>query len=353
LPTTALSFQPGPIGSVDGFVFVFLGYANSLVYCTYVGGTNNDLPTRIRATTGPGAVYCTIAGTTQSTDFPTRNPIQATKSTAADAFVTRLDGLAHNLDFSTYLGGNSDDALSGLDLDSTGATIVGGHSASTDLPYLGTLKLPLGPSNRNAWFARLDPAGTALTFLTSWGGSGDDQVVDLDVAPDGQIVAAGWTAADNFPATTNTLPTPTQDAFLVRLDPGTFVSYGAGTPGWWGYVPVLAGGGSDLVGGTARFQIHDGRAQAPGILWAGFGRTNIPFLTGTLLTQPFTTIPIALGGSTASALSTRGGGYLHLAFPIPPDPTLRGLVLDWQAGLVDASVAGGWTLTNGVEVTIR
>lgn len=356
LPTIGTSFQANPPGAQDGFVFVFGGFANSVVFATYLGGSKDDIPLRIRATSELGTVDCTVAGSTESTNFPRRLPVQSTKVGAVSGFVTRFVQLGRHLAFSTYLGGSdAGETLTGLDIDPSGHTVVGGSSASTDLPFENTLKLQFGPGNRNVWLARFDPSGTALTFCTAWGGSGEDTLVDLAVGPTGEIVIAGHVNATTMPVTPNAQPVVpgTQDVFLAQLDPRSHTSYGAGTAGFWGFVPVLAGGGPDIFGSTVLFNVHDGRAQAPGLIAAGFGRTSIPFLGGQLLTLPSVTQPLVLGGSTSNALTERGGGYLHFGIPLPPDPGLQGLVVDFQAAFADASVPAGWTLTNGVELTIH
>jgi hypothetical protein len=210
-------------------------------------------------------------------------------------------------------------------------------------------------SNADVWLARFVPDGTALTFFTTWGGGGSEMLADLDVGRSGEIVIGGWVAGANMPTTPNALPITlgTNDAFVARLDPRSATSYGAGTRGWWDFVPVLAGGGPDQIGSSALFNVHDGRAQAPGVLGLGLGRAAIPFAGGQLLTVPLVTIPLTLRGSRANALAERGGGYLHFEFPIPANPSLRNVTTNWQGLFADANATSGVVLTNGVELVLR
>ena len=313
LPTTARSFQPNHhAGTVEGFVFVFMGNANSLVYATYFGGTLGATPRRIRATTGPGTVDCTIAGVTNSIDLPLMRPIQAAKGAGQDGFVARIVGLTQTLDFSTYLGGTDPgETLTALDLDAAGHTVVGGSSSSVDLPFLHTMKLPNPASNRDVWLARLTPNGQALTWCTAWGGGGNDFLVDLAVGPVGEIAVVGTANGANMPTTPNALPSQltSQDAFLARIDPRTFPSYGAGTPGWWSFVPVLAAGGPDQIGTTLLFNVHDGRAQAPGLLTLGVGRTAIPFVGGARRRLPALRVSDPGGAVVAWSGHRLAGGF--------------------------------------------
>jgi hypothetical protein len=77
------------------------------------------------------------------------------------------------LSYSTYLGGNSLDYCSGVAVDSTGDAYVTGYTTSNNFPTSpGTLQTTYGGgSNRDAFVAKLNPAGTALLFSTYLGGS--------------------------------------------------------------------------------------------------------------------------------------------------------------------------------------
>jgi hypothetical protein len=355
LPTTATSFQQGPQGSLDGFVFVFFGTANSLVFCTYFGGTSSDVPRRLRAVSGPGTVHCTIAGETNSTDLPVRNAIQPTRRSSTDCFVARLNGNMSGLDYSTYFGGANTEMIGGLELASDGSTFVGGWTNSLDLQYRNTLRYTISGSNQDGWVLKLDPSGAQMVWCTAVGGNNNDILNDLALGPGNEIVVAG-TAGPPFPTTANALPAPVpagNDAFLVQLADETFESYGTSTAGYWNWRPVLAGGGSARIGTTATFNVHDGRARAFGVLAVGAGRTQIPFLNGFLWTVPLVTFAVQLRGSTATVFEERGGGYLHWSVPIPGNTALIGATTDWQGFFLDAAAVGGLTMTNGVELVVR
>lgn len=115
-PSTAGAFQedllPAPFcfgQCTDAFV-TKLDPGGSIVYSTFLGG---DL-----ADTGHGIAVdlegrASVIGSTGSTDFPTRNPLQAGFAGGGrDAFVTRLTADGSALSFSTYLGGSGFDGSS-------------------------------------------------------------------------------------------------------------------------------------------------------------------------------------------------------------------------------------------------
>jgi hypothetical protein len=75
-----------------------------------------------------------VAGTTRSTNFPRRDAIQATYGGGAtDAFVAAFDA-AGQLQSSTYLGGSGQDLGRRVAFDPTGALVVAGSTNSTNFP---------------------------------------------------------------------------------------------------------------------------------------------------------------------------------------------------------------------------
>ena len=60
---------------------------SALVYSTYLGGSGDDSGSGI-AVDGSGNVY--VTGDTDSTDFPTSNPIQGANAGSYDAFVAKI-----------------------------------------------------------------------------------------------------------------------------------------------------------------------------------------------------------------------------------------------------------------------
>ena len=75
-------------GANDAFVTAFNSSGNTLLYSTYLGGSAIDYAYGI-AVDHVGDVFLT--GYTQSANFPTHDPYQATRRGGYDAFVTKLD----------------------------------------------------------------------------------------------------------------------------------------------------------------------------------------------------------------------------------------------------------------------
>ncbi len=87
-PVTSAVFQPKfGGGNADAFVAKLDRSGASLVYSSYLGGTNTDIGYGIAADTS-GNAY--VAGQTCSLDFPLANPEQATPGGNCDAFVSKV-----------------------------------------------------------------------------------------------------------------------------------------------------------------------------------------------------------------------------------------------------------------------
>ncbi|HMD83519.1 MAG TPA: SBBP repeat-containing protein [Terriglobia bacterium] len=175
-PTTTGSFQPALAGSSDAFVCKFNNAGSSLLYSTYLGGTNADQGNAIAVTSG-GVAF--VTGYTQSTDFPTLNAVQAIlgisnnnycgTAPCADAFVTQLNAAGNALTYSTYLGGNGPDFGQGIAVDNNGDPYITGSTSSTNFPvvsppnsvtsataYVPPYKSTLTGTAGNAFIAKID-----------------------------------------------------------------------------------------------------------------------------------------------------------------------------------------------------
>jgi hypothetical protein len=151
--------------------------AASLLYSTYLGGENDDLAAGIAVDSYGDAV---LAGMTNSTHFPTVNPLQSfgggtipcqTPNLACgDAFVAILNPTGNSLTFSTYFGGGGDDGAFSVALDSFGNSYIVGGTASTNFPATtGAFQTTFGGGVANAFAARITgaPPAVGISFSPS------------------------------------------------------------------------------------------------------------------------------------------------------------------------------------------
>lgn len=148
-PTTPGAVEAPPIFCADLTCFGFLSRLNpagggqtDLVYSTYVGadGAGNQLHSVAVDAASGNAV---VAGWTLGSNFPMKDPIQATcgcftsaNTYAADAWVAEIrpdatGSAASNLVFSTFVGGTGYDAAHGVAVDSTGSIYITGETSGT------------------------------------------------------------------------------------------------------------------------------------------------------------------------------------------------------------------------------
>ena len=158
-------YQNTAQGGTDMFVTKLNPFANALLYSTYVGGAGDDQGNAI-AIDPTGDAY--IGGQAGDNTFPTFQATQpAFGGGASDGAVVVLDPNGRNQLFSTYLGGNAQDSVTGIARDATTNQVyVVGSTLSANFPTTaGAFQTTLaGMSNAFvAEFAGINPAGAPVT----------------------------------------------------------------------------------------------------------------------------------------------------------------------------------------------
>ena len=169
-----------------------------LVYSTYLGGSNTDGATAL-ALDSSNNVYLT--GYTFSSNFPTVGAIQSTLGGLRDAFVMKVNSTGSALIYSSYIGGSGlNDGGFGIAVDTAGSAYVVGGTSSADLPTVNAIQGTFGGGNTDGFLAKINPDGSAFTYLTYLGGSGrDDEAYAVAVDQAGNAYATGRTNSPNFP----------------------------------------------------------------------------------------------------------------------------------------------------------
>jgi hypothetical protein len=205
-------------GTNDAFVSKIDAHGHRLLFSTYLGGSGVDIGFAI--TVDPSDIT-TITGRTNSTDFPTMNPLQPRIAGGDDIFVAKLRHDLTGYVFATYLGGTGNENAFGIVTDGSGNVHLSGWSNSTNFPIANALQ-PRNAGGDDAVFVGIDPRGLTLLYSTYFGRSGDDRADYIVADVGGSTYASGWTSSSDFPTRRPIQPRyggGVFDAFVVKIRP--------------------------------------------------------------------------------------------------------------------------------------
>lgn len=214
-----------PPNAGDGFLAKISSDGKTLVYGTYLGGSANDIAEDV-AVDSAGNIF--VAGATTSTNFPLVRPIQSTYGGGLfDAFVAEINPAGTAFVYSTLLGGNDEDVAYGLGIDALGAAYVAGYTRSTNFPTVNALQAA-NAGDFDVFVTKILPGGTGIAYSTYLGGRGTDQAAGLAVDAVGNAYITGTTTSADFPTANpvQTALAGGADAFVTKITPdGSALSY--------------------------------------------------------------------------------------------------------------------------------
>ncbi len=274
LTSGSFPITPGAIQSVFGskvytemndvFVSKFDPTGSTLLYSTYLGGTQNDTGEAI-AVDGNGDAYVTGQA---GAGFPTTPGAYQTgfgggfDAYFGDAFLSKLNADGTALLYSTFLGGPNSDAGTGIALDNSGNAYLTGWASSTNFPSTPSSFMPVYGSGDNAdiFVAKVNPAGGGSsdlvysTFLGQDGVDGGPLNIAVDGSGDAYVVGATngshfTTTAGAFEASFVNGGSGIPDNFLLKLNPsgsGLVFSTYVGPSGLYGGYGIAFDSGQDI-----------------------------------------------------------------------------------------------------------
>lgn len=185
-----------------------------LLFSTYFGGSLNDSGTGIALDSGAANIF--ITGTTVSSDFTLPTTVGVFQSTNVannpDAFVGRFSNPATGnvaLTYFSYLGDDTATPVGftnglAITVDSAGGALMTGTTSTPNLPVtIGAIQSTLAGA-QNAYLARLNSTAllgdnTVGSFVTYFGGNGNDRGTGIAVDPNLNTYLTGDTTSSNFP----------------------------------------------------------------------------------------------------------------------------------------------------------
>jgi len=212
--------------TVDAFVSKLDPTGSSLIYSTYLGGSNDDYGNGI-ALDASGDAY--IIGQTLSGNFPTTPGAYQTSCggggdcSGGDAFITELNPDGSALVYSTFLGGNGLDQGNSIALDASNDAYVTGYTQSTDFPTTpGAFQTTCSCSADSVVFVtEMNSTGSALVYSTYLGGTDTDVGYGIALDSSNNAYLTGYTHSSDFPVTRGAFQTTLEgpvSAFVTKMN---------------------------------------------------------------------------------------------------------------------------------------
>ncbi|MHB1457244.1 MAG: DUF7948 domain-containing protein [Armatimonadota bacterium] len=254
-PTTPGAFDASHGGYYDAFATKLNTSGSGLEYSTYLGGTSTDYGNSI-AVDSAGCAY--VTGLTSSSDFPTTpGAFDASLGGSYDAFAAKLNTSGSGLEYSTFLGGTSDDYGYSIVVDSSGCAYVTGCAYSSDFPTtLGAFDASLDGSS-DVFATKLNTSGSGLEYSTYLGGTSDDSGNSIAIDSSGCTYVTGYTTSSDFLTTPGAFDASFGgyvDTFAAKLNTsGSGLEYSTflgGTSDEYGYSIAVDSSGYAYVTGS-------------------------------------------------------------------------------------------------------
>ncbi|MDP1726418.1 MAG: SBBP repeat-containing protein, partial [Bacteroidota bacterium] len=214
---TSGAYQTTLGGLGDAFIAKF-NLAGALQWATYFGGSDNDGATDICA---DGAANIIVLAGSYTTGLASAGAYQTTLSGICDVIILKLNPSGMRL-WSTYYGGNGEDAAYGMTLDASGSIYFTGSTNSTSgIATTGAFKTTNSGGNNDAFVAKFSAGGFPV-WATYFGDNGGDKAEDVSVDGNGNIVIAGNTNSYTGIATSgafqSTFSGGTGDGYIAKFN---------------------------------------------------------------------------------------------------------------------------------------
>jgi len=190
------AYQPRFAGEVDAFITGLTSSGSTLLYATFLGGRGWDKAFGIAVDT-EGRVI--TAGVTSSPDFPCRDAYQSENKGTLDAFISILSSSGSELLYSTYLGGDGDDAAFDMALGTDNSIYLSGETFSDNFPTRNSYQASKAGWEQDLFLSRFTSSGSGIFVSTYLGGRGVDFGGSMALDTAGSVFLAGSTWSADFP----------------------------------------------------------------------------------------------------------------------------------------------------------
>jgi gliding motility-associated-like protein len=232
LATTAGCYDNSLNGQSDAYVVHFNAAGTALIGATYIGGSSADAQNvgTLSPNYGDGSrgeifydnnTEIVVAVSTQSQDFPTTPGAYQTTygGGTQDGCFFKLNNNCSNLIFSTFIGGNLEDAAFSIAKNSLGNWVICGGTKSNNFPTTGGAITPVAPGATDAFVSVFNNNATALVNSTYIGTNTYDHAFKVQVDPNDTIYVMGQTNGATFPVSPGVYTNANSTIFIQKLSP--------------------------------------------------------------------------------------------------------------------------------------
>ncbi len=327
------AYQSTLSGSQDAFLVKFSADGSSIIYSTYLGGSNSQYGNSLSVDPAGEAV---IAGVTQSTDFPMASAYQSFASTdqfgdwGLYGFLTKFAASGTSLVYSTYLAGSTlntsscsgcfpDSEILGVATDGAGNAYATGITTTTNFPVTSGAFATTYPGYylSDVGFVSKFTSSGAIAYSTYLGGQTSSLLYAIAVDANGYAYVTGYDIAnDNFPITTTNICThpsvACSGAVIAKLDVtgatlvySTFLGTSNNMAGQ--AIQVDASGDAFIVGSDVTFDLSN-----PIEGYAGDGDVVVAEIDATASTLLMATFLGGQAWEAASGLALDSNGAVYV-----------------------------------------
>lgn len=211
-------------GGQDAFVAKFNSTGTALTWGSYYGGTGSEIFSGI-AVDGSNNVY--ITGYTSSTSaIATAGAYQTTYGKGTnDGYIAKFNSTGTALAWATYYGASGLDRITDIALDAGNNVFITGITVSTDSIATSGAYQTVNAGGGDAFVAKINSAGTRLSWGTYYGGTSQESPQALVVDASDNVYVAGYTFSSGGIATAGayqTAYTGSPAVFVAKF--GDFIS---------------------------------------------------------------------------------------------------------------------------------
>jgi len=193
---------------------------DKVLYSTYLGGKSLDY---IRSCSFSSDGKMILTGATYSDNFPvTKNAYQKSMAGKQDGFLTILSKNLSEIDYSTFIGGDSTDQVNAVFAEDADHVILAGETKSPDFPVTSdALNKKYMGGRSDGFIMKFNLTSNKPVYSSFLGGSKTDWLKYVAKTDHQKYVLVGTSASKDFPVTTNALYPTIQggmDLVILILD---------------------------------------------------------------------------------------------------------------------------------------